>query len=88
MCETRRGTAAGSSVHMGIFTDHSRSGQVWAYTLGTTHVPRILPPLVTSFLVPGDTAVPTEELQYGSKSTMAKRLALTPETNELTRRCF
>lgn len=88
VCETRRGTAAGYSVHMGIFTDHSRNGQVWAYTLGTTHVPRILPPLVTSFLVPGATAVPTEELQYGSKSTMAKRLALTPETNELTRRCF
>lgn len=75
VCETRRGTAAGYSVHMGIFTDHSRNGQVWAYTLGTTHVPRILPPLVTSFLVPSATAVPTEELQYGSKPTMAKRLA-------------
>lgn len=48
VCETRRGTAAGYSVHMGIFTDHSRNRQVWAYTLGTTHVPRILPPLVTS----------------------------------------
>lgn len=46
--ETRRGTAAGYSVHMGIFTDHSRNGQVWVYTLGTTHGPRILPPLKTS----------------------------------------
>lgn len=46
--ETRRGTAAGYSVHTGIFTDCSRNDQVWVYTLGTTHVPRILPPLVTS----------------------------------------
>lgn len=46
--ETRRGTAAGYSVHMGIFTDHSGNGKVWAYTLGTTHVPRTSPPLVTS----------------------------------------
>lgn len=47
-CETRKRTAAGYSVHTGIFTDHSRNGQVWVYTLGTTHVPRILPTLVTS----------------------------------------
>lgn len=75
VCETRRGTAAGYSVHMGIFTDHSRNGQVWAYTQGTTHVPRILPPLVTSFLVPGATAVRSywgapiwKQVNYGKKA--------------------
>lgn len=80
VCETRRGTATGYSVHMGIFTDHSRNGQVWAYTLGTTHVPRILPPLVTSSwsLVPQLFLLRSSNME--ASQLWPKRLALTPET--------
>lgn len=80
MCETRRGTAAGYSVHMGIFTDHSRNGQVWAYTLGTTHVPRILPPLVTSSWSPVPQLFLLRSSNMEASQLWPKRLALTPET--------